>query len=931
MDILQSPETSELSQKWPAELTVEIFKERSFCIITDDMKAKMLALGITEDDLAREYYDDWYERSLNIWTCLELISRYTPQLQSIQNFGIRRYDTEDEIKRIKKRELIDVLLYAEEFLNFLERFPELDISTHLDEMSLGRLLKDVRRWLLSYDFSFDVYREFLNKCPVEIREHSVIDGNYEPWSGDAFKFLIDMYQELSKGMGDTPWLFDRFLRLFAETGETYIYNIYQDWRRLFHGIERDHWRDDGVEKKTVTPELISNLIHYTTLSGKYAYRGDGHEIVQASQRGRDKESIDAGFRELGREKMHILWGWWSWFFEYSYVHYPENWQNICNRVYNAIIKLDDRIRYSYTHQGLWFLLAFLKISEDSFWQTFDTLESLISQCKNEKIKDAFLRHGFPFLIECVDYIPESFWIIGVQLVKIFNRHHIDDYSYSWENFFTDFMKWLSHSRFSEDIKRDPTFYDALFSFLDTIWGDRDALRVIRSLGKEFVDIQSVQDSLIYLLRYKRKKVIPFIKKLLQIRGLDLSINLDIVLMGGTSLEMRSDTELHICFRGENIEDTLIWQNFHRLWWEKMLQANDMRRWITSIMNQKWGKFDKTKILPTLKKIQDTLANLIFQYLEKTVQKKIHRKLKSEFHLKNDFDDVLLTEEVFQLYAIYRSIGSLWKDKKQASEFLQKYLSSEMYNWTWEAIDFYPYNKEENIRFMEAHFPWKNDVLLYKNEKTFEIVDISTPDTSNKKERITHHLRVANAKIAELEICDEKWDIRSFTDHFRLMKFFENTLKKESKSYDIDVIDDIELQVRSIRELLSKENDKKISSIRIYNELNPMRIVMMGTWIDGSCLHLRGGSNNWSIFPNAIEVNKMVLYAEDENGNVIARMLVGIDKEWWFELHPIYYKAWVRVKLDTYFQTYTAELASTLWSPRQESNLCLSLRSALFFH
>jgi hypothetical protein len=39
---------------------------------------------------------------------------------------------------------------------------------------------------------------------VEIREHSVIDGNYEPWSGDAFKFLIDMYQELSKGMGDTP-------------------------------------------------------------------------------------------------------------------------------------------------------------------------------------------------------------------------------------------------------------------------------------------------------------------------------------------------------------------------------------------------------------------------------------------------------------------------------------------------------------------------------------------------------------------------------------------------------------------------------------------------------------------------------------------------------------------------------------------------------
>ncbi len=57
----------------------------------------------------------------------------------------------------------------------------------------------------------------------------------------------------------------------------------------------------------------------------------------------------------------------------------------------------------------------------------------------------------------------------------------------------------------------------------------------------------------------------------------------------------------------------------------------------------------------------------------------------------------------------------------------------------------------------------------------------------------------------------------------------------------------------------------------------MRVLMMGNWVDGSCLSFYSSVGNfWSTAINALDINKSVFYFEDQNGNIIGRVLVAID-------------------------------------------------------
>lgn len=56
---------------------------------------------------------------------------------------------------------------------------------------------------------------------------------------------------------------------------------------------------------------------------------------------------------------------------------------------------------------------------------------------------------------------------------------------------------------------------------------------------------------------------------------------------------------------------------------------------------------------------------------------------------------------------------------------------------------------------------------------------------------------------------------------------------------------------------------------MYRETDPMRVLMMGNWVDGSCLSFYSSVGNfWSTAINALDINKAVYYIEDQNGNIV---------------------------------------------------------------
>jgi len=83
------------------------------------------------------------------------------------------------------------------------------------------------------------------------------------------------------------------------------------------------------------------------------------------------------------------------------------------------------------------------------------------------------------------------------------------------------------------------------------------------------------------------------------------------------------------------------------------------------------KIDKTKAMQYLLKIQNVFADLILEYFEDIIHKKIHLKFRREFKLSKDFDDTLINENLFEFYKMYSSTEI---NKSQAFELIQKYLN-----------------------------------------------------------------------------------------------------------------------------------------------------------------------------------------------------------------------------------------------------------------
>lgn len=85
------------------------------------------------------------------------------------------------------------------------------------------------------------------------------------------------------------------------------------------------------------------------------------------------------------------------------------------------------------------------------------------------------------------------------------------------------------------------------------------------------------------------------------------------------------------------------------------------------------------------------------------------------------------------------------------------------------------------------------------------------------------------------------------------------LKKETKlppgEFD-NLYNDLMLQIQSINSLFKEGKSKEITQIKIYKETDPVKVLMMGNVVDGSCLSFYSTVGNyWSTATNALDINK----------------------------------------------------------------------------
>ncbi len=92
--------------------------------------------------------------------------------------------------------------------------------------------------------------------------------------------------------------------------------------------------------------------------------------------------------------------------------------------------------------------------------------------------------------------------------------------------------------------------------------------------------------------------------------------------------------------------------------------------------------------------------------------------------------------------------------------------------------------------------------------------------------------------------------------------------------DPELIQEVEMNLERVRIAEQTPDSDFEGRIQLTVETDPFEILFMGEYGFASCLSLRG-SNAWSAVSNAVDIDKVIIWAREPGGNVVGRRLIAL--------------------------------------------------------
>ncbi len=130
-----------------------------------------------------------------------------------------------------------------------------------------------------------------------------------------------------------------------------------------------------------------------------------------------------------------------------------------------------------------------------------------------------------------------------------------------------------------------------------------------------------------------------------------------------------------------------------------------------------------------------------------------------------------------------------------------------------------------------------------------------------------------------------------------------------KEISADIKKDIKNHIQAYKSLFGIEQSKLPKKIILETEENPLEVIQMGEKVVGSCLKIRGGHEESAVC-NAADINKKIIWAKNEKGEVLGRVLVGITKEGELASFRVFNND-PRIDLEKCYKDFISELAEDI--------------------
>lgn len=189
--------------------------------------------------------------------------------------------------------------------------------------------------------------------------------------------------------------------------------------------------------------------------------------------------------------------------------------------------------------------------------------------------------------------------------------------------------------------------------------------------------------------------------------------------------------------------------------------------------------------------------------------------------------------------------------------------------------------EKEAKLLEDLLKGKNPLEYEENKRWIEEirnkVDIEKWLEGYRKEYIPEqakdfYARIENERRREIE--EAKRHLAELGIKVNSVEEIERVLKESKEILPENIYRDVKTHLQRYKSLKGIEESYIPEKIIIETEKNPLKALQMGEVV-GSCLGI-GGGNEYSAVTNVADVNKQVIYAKDERGNIIGRVLIGLN-------------------------------------------------------
>lgn len=186
----------------------------------------------------------------------------------------------------------------------------------------------------------------------------------------------------------------------------------------------------------------------------------------------------------------------------------------------------------------------------------------------------------------------------------------------------------------------------------------------------------------------------------------------------------------------------------------------------------------------------------------------------------------------------------------------------------------PEDLEENQRWLEEN-NFKYEDFSGHEAETYDVGATANLETTieRKQEELLDEMEDLAGKLGyEVDTIEDVEQLRDQAD--RPSSTDKQEVYDELFKEKIDEFRGIEDQIGGIPDQIT------------VRPAEPLEAMQMGSHFTNSCLAI-GKGNGWSAAANAMDANKQVLYAEDQDGNVVGRLLTAVTEDGRLEDYKVY--------------------------------------------